>query len=130
MKRSGGRRQREMTTVGIKQRVPAQHGAQHGQQAIRDAAQGAPVRVSAGTQVMIVLAADRVMLHAAPRPMLGGVAHPVVAGLAHPHQRSLTALAGDWRDAGIGAQGVVVSLGEGLCGLGQHRGGDHTSHSR
>src|SRR5579859_2112692 len=98
--RLGCRAQCSMTEAGIKQRSRTQHGAQHGQQPIRHAAQSTSVRVAPGAQPPIVLVADGIVLHAHARPMIGGVAHPRIAAPPHAYAALLAALPRQRRDSG------------------------------
>jgi hypothetical protein len=61
--------------------------------------------------------------------MIETVAESLVAGPAHLDHLSCAAAACDGRDAGIRAQGMVVSGGNGLMGLGEHCGGGLYSYS-
>lgn len=55
------------------------------------------------------------------------IAQTDVTGAPHHHIAAFAALLGDRCDARLSAQGRIVSLGEGLSALGQHRGGDEIS---
>lgn len=53
-----------------------------------------------------------------------------VARLTHDHDATFATAPRDWRDAAQTSQGVVISLSQGLPGLGEQRGEDDPSHSR
>jgi hypothetical protein len=73
---------------------------------------------------LIVLAAVRVVPHADEAPIVERVSEALIAGIAHAYEETFTALPRDRRDAGLGAQPVIISGGQEPRGLGQHRGGD------
>jgi hypothetical protein len=70
-----------------------------------------------------------IMLHTDTRPMVDRVAKPEIAAIPHQHHASFAALAGDRSDPRVCPQGMVVSIGQQLRCLGDHRRGDDTAHS-
>ncbi len=62
--------------------------------------------------------------------MVECVAQALVAASTHHHGLLFAALAGDGRGSAIAAQGVVISIPDGLLGLREHRGGDFSSQPR
>src|SRR6516164_70441 len=73
--------------------------------------------------------ARRIAYRRDPSPVIERVTQTTIAGVAHQDHPVLAALFGDRRDSCVRAQGVVVSLGKGPRGLGEHRGGYDSSHS-
>jgi len=74
-----------------------------GKQAIGNSAQRSPMRMSLGAKCRIVLLAVWVALHAAAGPVVDGVSESLVATPSHDNALTLTALAGDRRDAPVSA---------------------------
>ena len=73
---------------------------------------------------LVMLAAMRVVPHADEAPIVEGVAETRIAGIAHADEETFAALARDRRDAGLGAQPVIVSGDQEPRGFGKRRGGD------
>jgi len=61
--------------------------------------------------------------------VIKSVAEPLIAGASHEDGPLLSALASHRGNASEGTDGVVVSGCDGPRGLGEHRGGDESSHS-
>jgi hypothetical protein len=61
--------------------------------------------------------------------MVGGFAETRITGASHEDEAALTAAACDGSASAVSAQGVIVSLGERLRSLPEHRGADETSHA-
>jgi hypothetical protein len=61
--------------------------------------------------------------------MVGGFAKTRITGAPHEDEAALTAAACDRSASAVSAQGVIVSLGERLRSLPEHRGADETSHA-
>src|SRR5215469_17871625 len=85
--------------------------------------------MATSSQGGVVGFARRVEYRRDPRPVIERVTQTTIAGVAHQDHTAFAALFGDWRDSGVSAQGVVVSLSKGPRGLGEHRGGYDSSHS-
>lgn len=107
-----------------------EHGAEHFQISVGDAAQGAAVGVTSGAQRLIVGLVARVMPVADHGPVEEGLTESGVAGTADRDLAGLSGLAGDWSSAGKDAQGAVISKLECPRGLSQQSGGDTRSNSR
>src|SRR4029079_6232382 len=60
-------------------------------------------------------------------PVMEGVAQPVIARPPHRDSGGLAASARDRSDACLRAELVVISIGDELTGLSEHRGGDKSS---
>jgi len=65
-----------------------------------------------------------------PAPVINRLPQGRIASMPHERGAGLAALACDRGHAGVSPQGMVISAGEGLMGLGQHRGSDHGPDSR
>jgi hypothetical protein len=105
----------------------AEHGHEHGEEAVSDAAQGAAVAVPELSQGLVVVFGPGIALGADAGPVVEGVAQAVVTAVASADGQAFAALTGHWRDTAEGAQGVVISLGKKLRSFGEHRGGDDSS---
>ena len=81
------------------------------------------------SQALVLVLASGVQLSADPGPVVEGVPHPGIARLAHDDGSRLTALPGNRRNTGIGAESVIISLGKRLRGLCKHRGGNPPTDS-
>jgi hypothetical protein len=81
-------------------------------------------------QAVIVASAVLVILHARPCPVIDGVSQTGVTPVAHADADRLAALPGDRGHPALSPQGLIVSFCQGPCGLGEHRGGDHSAHAR
>jgi hypothetical protein len=78
--------------------------------------------VPAATEFLVGETGSGIALGMGAGGVVDGVAEPGVNGAAHTDSALIAALLGDRGGAGEGAKGVVVSLFEGLRGLGEHRG--------
>src|SRR5687767_7649329 len=83
--------------------------------------------VPSSAQLIVASTACWILREAIEDPVVEGVAQPSVARSAHRDVAALAAAARDWRYAGNSAQELVVSSGNGLRGLSEHRGGDELS---
>ena len=72
------------------------------------------MRMSSGTQGTIFGPADRVMLDGDSAPMIDGVYQAGLAGPAADHMLGLSGSPGDGCDTGQAAQGLIVSIAEGV----------------
>ena len=91
-----------------------EHGDESFEPAVGHAAQGSSMRVSAGTHGGVTLLALRIEDDANPRPVVESVTQPLVDAAAHEHDFLFAALAGDGRGSAVAAQGVVISIRDGL----------------
>ena len=108
--------------TGIEQHLAFEQRAQHVEQAIGNAAQGACMIVAACAQRRIALFAPLIMLNGDPCPMIGRGLQTRVAGMALDDDATLAAALGDRSHAQQRPQGVVISPPQGLAGLGEQRG--------
>jgi hypothetical protein len=122
LRRSGCRKCRGCGIARVEQHLAFEERAQHIEQAIGDAAQGARMIVAARAQRRIALFAGLVMLNGDPRPMIGRGLQARVAGMALDDDATLAAALGDRSNAKQRPQGVVISPPQGLAGLGEQRG--------
>ena len=114
----------------IERCVCSQHRAGDGEQSVGDGPERAPVGMAAYTELGIAAAAQLVVLHGGPRPVIDGGAEAEVTSLAHHDDAALAAALGHGRHAAQRAERVVISLTQGLPGLGEQRGEDDPSDSR
>lgn len=89
-------------------------GGQDGEKAIGASAKGASMRVAGGAEALMLVVTPRIELGVDAGLMIKSVAHSGVAGLTHHDAALLAALFGGRGDAGIGAQNVIMSLGNRL----------------
>src|SRR5258708_22631955 len=101
-----------------------EHGHEDGEETIHDAPERPAVTVTAPAEELVVLAAVRVVPHADEARIVERVAEGRIAGIAHADEETFAALPRNRRDAGLGAQPVIISGGQEPRRLGQHRGGD------
>ncbi len=87
------------------------------------------VAMSAPVEKLVMLTAMRVVLHADEAPIVERVPEARIAGIAHTDEETFAALPRDRRDAGLGAQTVIISGRQEPRGLGKHRGGDDSPDS-
>ena len=104
-------------------RLCREHGHEHCEKTINDATQCPAVAVPASAEELVMLAAMRVVLHADEAPVVERVPEARIAGVAHADEETFAALPRDRRDAGLGAQTVIISGRQEPRGLGKHRGG-------
>ena len=101
-------------TGRVVERLVLEHGHQDPELSVSDAAQRSTVRVTTLPQGCVLSTAALIFLTTDPGPMIDGITQAAVTPTAHDHDRPLPTLPGDRSDAGVGPQGVVVSLVEGL----------------
>src|SRR5215470_755613 len=119
-----------LTPVGIVERPVREHRNENPERAIGNASESTGVSVSTAPQAVVMGTTVRVVLHTGARPVVEGVAQTRIAPIAHADAKRLTALPRHWGDAPVRPQRLVVSVCQRPCGLGEHRGGDDSSHSR
>src|SRR5262245_19578425 len=117
-----------LTPVGIVERTVREHRNENPERAIGNASES--TSVSTVPQAVVMGTAVRIVLHTGARPVIEGVAQTRIAPIAHADAERLTALPRHRGDPPVRPQRLVVSLGQRLRGLGEHRGGDDSSHSR
>ena len=88
------------------------------------------MRMTPGTQSGIAASASGIVLCCHYCPVVDGCSQPVGASLSHLDATGFAAPFGDRSNPGQRAQGVVVSLLDGLVGLCEQRGEDDPSHPR
>ena len=108
--------------VGIVERLPLEHHAQHVEQAITDPAQGPSMTVPVVAQLDVTLLAHRIALNGDTGPMVHGVFQTPVAGPAADHEALLAAAPGDRSLTCHRPQSVIISLPQRLASLGEQRG--------
>src|SRR5258708_17190656 len=117
-------------SVWIEQRMRSQHRTGDGKHSVGDGSQCAPMRMAAFAQLGVASAAQPVVLNGGPRPVIDSSPQTHVTGLAHNHDAALAAPLGHRRDTAQTAERVIISLTQGLPGLGEQRGEDDPSDSR
>jgi hypothetical protein len=117
-------------TTRVKHGLLVEHRASHREQPVGNAAEGAPVAVTALAQFGIAAAAERIVLDSNPGPVIDRAAQSHMAGLAHDNDAALAATLGHRGDPGEGSQGVIISPSQGLCCLSEERGEDNPSDTR
>src|SRR5205085_235921 len=103
--------------------------AQGVEQTIADAAQGARVTVTAPPQRIVTSPRGGIALNGDARPVMDGVLQPLVAGKTADHEALFTAAPGDGGRACQGAQSVIISCPQRLCGLGEQCGENDSADS-
>jgi hypothetical protein len=78
------------------------------------------VTVPFASELMIVLAASRIMLHAYTRPVIERIAEAKIAAVAHKNRRFFPTLTSDRCDAGVGSKSLIVAVGKERSSLGEH----------
>ena len=106
----------------IIERSGSQHGDQRTQEPIGDTSEGAAVRVTAPPVFGIGRSAVFIVLHANKRPVIDRAPETIVTGVTHHDLFAFPALAGHRSDAGVGTQGVIITIGQELGCFGEHRG--------
>src|SRR5262245_7709927 len=96
--------------------------------AVRMAATSPSVCSSSRRSMSVTI--SRVALNTGTGAVIAGVAEALVAPVPHTDGELLAALPRHRRQPAVGAQRLVVSLGQGSPALSKHRGGDDSSHSR
>jgi hypothetical protein len=117
-------RERRSPTGRVVHRLLREHGHEYGEEAISNTTQRPAVAVAMPTEPPVMLATVRVVPHADEAPVVKRVAKARIAGVAQADEEAFPALPRHGRDAGLGAQAVIVSGGQEPRGLGKHRSGD------
>jgi hypothetical protein len=125
----GGSSHRAPGVMGIVEGPGLEHRDQDPQEPVRHAAQGAAVRVAPAAVFSVRGGAPLVMHHTDAGPVIDRLPETAVAGVTHHDLFALPTLVRYWGDPGVSPQGVVVALGQGLSGFGEHRGGNPTAHA-
>lgn len=94
---------------------------------VNERAQCTTVTVSASAVTGIEGFASGVALHTGSSPMVNRFAKTRIAGASHENEGALSTAACDGSDSRVGTQGVIISLGERLRSLPEHRGADESS---
>ena len=105
-------RERRSPTGRVVHRLLREHGHEHGEEAISNTTQRPAVAVAMPAEPPVMLATVRVVPHADEAPVVKRVAKARIAGVAHADEEAFTALPRHGRDAGLGAQAVIVSGGQ------------------
>src|SRR5438270_10660544 len=82
------------------------------------------------SKTMVMSAAAGIVLQTDPSPVIERITQSLVASVAHDDLPSFSALACHRGHSPISPQRVIISVGQRLCSLDQHRGGYDASHSR
>ena len=106
--------------VRIERGPAGEDRARDRQQAIANTAQGAAVAVTAFAQFGIAMPAARVVFCGHARPVIDGAEQPRMTSLASDDNATFAAAFGHRRNAGQGAQAVIVSA-QRLARLGEQR---------
>ena len=114
------------------ERSVREHRDQDAEPAVRDAAQRAPVRVAAGAERGIVVLRGRVHLRTHPGEVITRVAQAHVTRVAHRDHAAfiLAGLAPHGRDAGDGAEAVVIARTQQRHGVGNEARRHHEADAR
>src|SRR5262245_46390328 len=119
-----------LTPVGIVERPVREHRNENPERAIGNASESTGVSVSTAPQAVVMGTTVRVVLHTGARPVIESVAQTWIAPIAHADAERLTAMPRHGGNPPVRPQRLVVSLCQRPRGLGEHRGGDDSSHSR
>ena len=110
--------------AGIEGRLVFEHGASDREEAVGDAAQGAGMSVTAGSEGGVFGLADGVVLHGDAGPVVDRVLQPVVGGEAADDDQGLARAPGDRGGAGQASQGLIVSPLQRIMRFCEQRGED------
>jgi integrase len=116
--------------LGVVERAAREHGDENPERTVGHASKRPGVTMTLAPQAVVVSATNGVALHTRAGPVIEGVAQARVARVAHADAHPRTALPCHGGDAAVSAESLVVSLCQGSCGPGEHRGGDDSPHSR
>jgi hypothetical protein len=114
---------------GVVESLGAQGGDEDAEESVTEGAECAGMTVPAATLSSVEGLASVVVLNAGTGPMVDGVAKTWITGAAHEDDSAFTAPAGDGSESGVSAERVVVSFGERLRSLREHRGADESSRA-
>ena len=114
---------------GIKETVAFEHGNKDPQKSIGDTAQCARVRMTTPTQSSVIGLAGGIPGCRNSRPVVERVTQSGITGVAHDDRPAFATLLGHRCYPSMSAQSVVISFGKRPRGLGEHRGGNDSSHS-
>jgi integron integrase len=114
----------------VVERAARKHREENPERAIGNASESTGVSMPLASQAVVMGTAVRVILNTGASPVIEGVAQARIAPVAHADDERLTALARHRGDAPVRPQRLIVSVGQRPRGLGEHRGGDDSPHSR
>jgi hypothetical protein len=108
----------------------AESGDEDAEGSVGERAERAGMRMTALTVLSVEASALVVVLNAGSSPVVDGISEAWIAGSSHKDLGAFSAATSNGSDSGQRAQRVVVSQGERLRSLREHRGADESSHAR
>src|SRR3546814_9198989 len=103
--------------VRVVERLGPEHGAEHGEQAVGDGAQGTGMAMAALAQAAVFGAASGIALQGGQSPMIGDILEAAAGGQATHAALAFTGLSGDRGDATQASQARVISPSPGIPSL-------------
>ena len=114
---------------GVVESLGTERGNEDTKETVGESTEGATMTGASPALTCIESFASVVVLNTGSSPMVNRFAKTRITSASHEDQGAFSATACNGGDSGVGAQGVIVSFGERLRSLPEHRGADETSRA-